>query len=318
MAPGYPPGMTTGILAGLGAGAFWGMAFVAPLMAPHFSSVDITVGRYLACALISLGLMFWAGARGQRFWPTWRQAVAALWLSVLGYTGYYLLLSLAIQTTGATLPVLVIGTIPLWMMLLGKPENLLWRKLIPGLFLTAAGMGLMMVATASGLGVVPVGASMWLGIFYAALAAASWVVFGLFNKRWLHAHPEVNSTMWANWMGVAAGLGAVPIWWWAGSPLQSMVARPGFGMYLAVCAITGIGAAWVASVLWNMASRRLSASLAGQLIVSETVFGLLYGFVWTAHWPAAMQWLACGMFVAGILASIQAHRIGESLETRIA
>ena len=300
--------MTTGILAGLGAGAFWGMAFVAPLMAPDFSSVDITVGRYLACALVSLLLMLWSGARRQRVWPTWRQAGAALWLSVLGYTGYYLLLSLAIQTTGATLPVLVIGTIPLWMMLLGKPEGLLWRKLVPGLLLTVMGMALMMRATASGLGAVDVGVDMWLGVFYAALAAASWVLFGLLNKRWLQQHPEVNSTMWANWMGVAAGLGAVPIWLWAGTPWTAMVERESFATYLIVCGITGIGAAWVASVLWNMASRRLSASLAGQLIVSETVFGLLYGFVWNAHWPASMQWLACVLFVAGILASIKAHR----------
>jgi drug/metabolite transporter (DMT)-like permease len=300
--------MAVGILAGLGAGAFWGMAFVAPLMAPNFSSVDITVGRYLACALVSLALMSWSGLRGQRIWPSWRQAGAALWLSVLGYTGYYLLLSLAIQTTGATLPVLAIGTIPLWMMLLGKPESLLWRKLIPGLILTVMGMALMMFATARGLGAVAVGAQMGLGVFYAGLAAASWVVFGLLNKRWLHRHPQVNSTMWANWTGVAAGLGALPIWLWAGSPLHSMVQRPGFGMYVAVCAVTGVGAAWIASVLWNMASRRLSASLAGQLIVSETVFGLFYGFVWNAHWPAAMQWLACVLFVAGILASIKAHR----------
>lgn len=300
--------MAAGILAGLGAGAFWGMAFVAPLMAPNFSSVDITVGRYLACALISLVLMLWSGLRGMPMMPTWRQAGAALWLSVLGYTGYYLLLSLAIQTTGATLPVLVIGTIPLWMMLLGKPQDLRWRGLIPGLLLTVMGMTLMMFATARGMGAVNVGAQMWLGMLYAGLAAASWVGFGLLNKRWLNAHPEVNSTMWANWMGVAAGLGSLPIWWWAGSSLPSMVDRPGFGMYIAVCAITGIGAAWVASVLWNMASRRLSGSLAGQLIVSETVFGLLYGFVWNAHWPAPLQWLACALFLAGILASIQAHR----------
>lgn len=308
IAPNPPPSMTTGIFAGLGAGAFWGMAFVAPLMAPNFSSVDITVGRYLACALVSLVLMAWSGLRGQLIWPTWRQAGAALWLSVLGYTGYYLLLSLAIQTTGATLPVLVIGTIPLWMMLLGKPEGLLWRRLAPGLLLTVTGMALMMYATSSGLGAVSANSQVWLGVFYASLSAASWVLFGLLNKRWLNMYPEINSTMWANWTGVAAGLGALPIWAFAGSSLDNMVQQPGFDMYLAVCIITGIGAAWVASVLWNMASRRLSASLAGQLIVSETVFGLLYGFLWNAHWPAALQWLACGLFVVGILASIKAHR----------
>lgn len=306
--PPVPAGMTTGVLAGLGANAFWGMVFVAPLMAPDFSSVDITVGRYMACAIFSVVLMAWMGLRGQRIVPTWRQAGAALGLSVLGYTGYYLLLALAIQTTGATLPVLVIGTIPLWMMLLGKPQGLLWRALLPGLVLTAAGIALMMQVTASGGSGVSGGRSMWLGVLYAGLAAASWVLFGLLNKRWLNRHPEVNSTLWANWMGVAAGLGSLPIWWWAGSPLQTMVERPGWHMYLVVCAITGVGAAWVASVLWNMASRRLSASLAGQLIVSETVFGLLYGFIWSAHWPTAVQWLACILFVAGVLASIKAHR----------
>jgi drug/metabolite transporter (DMT)-like permease len=64
----------------------------------------------------------------------------------------------------------------------------------------------------------------------------------------------------------------------------------------------------VASVLWNMASRRLSPSLAGQLIVSETVFGLFYTFAWSGQWPATLQWVACGLFLLGILASINAHR----------
>lgn len=300
--------MTTGILAGLGAGAFWGMAFVAPIMAPSFSSVDITVGRYVACALFSLLLLAWSGLRGARVFPSWREAGAALGFSVLGYTGYYLLLSLAVQTTGATLPVLVIGTIPLWMMVLGKPQTLLWRMLVPGVVLTVSGIALMMAATVQEQGAAAGVAAMWWGVWYAGWAAASWVAFGLLNARWLARHPDVNSTLWANWMGVAAGLGSLPIGWWVGSPWVAMVQRPGFGTYLVVCAVTGVGAAWVASVLWNMASRRLSPSLAGQLIVSETVFGLLYGFVWSAQWPGPLQWLACVLFVAGILASIQAHR----------
>jgi len=87
-----------------------------------------------------------------------------------------------------------------------------------------------------------------------------------------------------------------------------MMARPGFGTFVLVCVVTGIGAAWIASVLWNMASRRLSASLAGQLIVSETVFGLIYAFAWEAAWPAPLQWTACLLFVLGIVASIRAHR----------
>ena len=304
---GWPPGMVTGILAGVGAGAFWGTTFIAPLIAPGFSSIDLTVGRYLSCGLLSAVLLLWAALRGDTQRPTLAQAGAALWLSLLGYTGYYLLLVLAIQAAGAALPVLIIGTIPLWIMLLGKPKGLRWRSLVPGLLLTVAGMALMMQVTAHGQD-EGAGTDVWLGIFYAVLAMLSWTAFGLLNARWLARHPEVNSTLWANWLGVAAGAGALAIWAVAGTDFATLVARPGFGTFVVVCAVTGIGAAWVASVLWNMASRRLSASLAGQLIVSETVFGLVYSFAWDGAWPALLQWAACVLFVLGILASIKAHR----------
>lgn len=304
---GWPPGMVAGILAGLGAGAFWGSAFVAPLLTPGFSSIDLTVGRFLSCGVLSVLLLLWARVRGERQQPTWRQAGAALWLSLLGYTGYYLLLVLAIQAAGAALPVLIIGTIPLWIMLLGKPTGLRWRSLLPGLVLTVAGLVLMMRVSAHG-GGAGEGSNFWLGILYAVLAMASWTAFGLLNARWLSQHPEVNSTVWANWLGVAAGLGSLVIWAAVGSDFDTLAQRPGFDTFLIVCAITGIGSAWIASVLWNMASRRLSPSLAGQLIVSETVFGLVYTFAWSAQWPAALQWVACALFVLGILASIKAHR----------
>lgn len=303
---GWPPGMPTGIAAGLGAGAFWGTTFVAPLMAPGFSSIDLTVGRYLSCGLLALLLLVWAAMRGRLQRPTWAQAGAALWLSVLGYTGYYLLLVLAIQAAGAALPVLIIGTIPVAIMLLGKPKGLRWRALVPGLLLTVAGIALMMGQTTHGASTEGSGRVLW-GVLLAVLAMGCWTAFGLLNARWLARHPEVNSTVWANWLGVAAGAGALLIWAVAGTPLAELTARPGFGTFVLVCAITGIGAAWIASVLWNMASRRLSASLAGQLIVSETVFALVYAFAWNGDWPAPLQLLACVLFVAGILASIRAH-----------
>ncbi|MDP3924156.1 MAG: EamA family transporter, partial [Hydrogenophaga sp.] len=194
--------MVTGILAGLGAGAFWGMTFVAPLMVAGFSSVDYTVGRFVACGLFSLlllagrplAVLFRREAAGRALqlgawrWPTPRQALAALGLSVLGYTGYYLLLVLAIQDAGAALPVLIIGTIPLWVMVLGKPHALRWGALVPGVLLTALGMVLMMQATVDaashGNADAPAG-QVWRGVLYAVAAMASWTAFGLLNAAWL-------------------------------------------------------------------------------------------------------------------------------------
>ncbi len=307
----WPAGMLAGIAAGVGAGAFWGMTFVAPKLLPEFSGVDVTVGRFVACGVFSLLLVLVHTLRsGRAALPTVAQAGAALWLAALGYWGYYLLLVWGIADAGPALPVLIIGTIPLWLMLLGKPEGLRWRALLPGLLLTALGMGLMVQSTAAAdvAAAVQQAPQLWRGLAWAALAAATWTAFGLLNARWVQRHPEVNSALWANWLGVAAGLGALLLGAGWGTPWAEWLAHPAWWRFVLVCAVTGIGSAWVAAVLWNMASRRLSPSLAGQLIVSETLFGLAYAFVWTGEWPALAQWLASVLFFAGIVASIRAHR----------
>ena len=312
VATGLPPAMAAGIAAGLGTGAFWGTTFVAPLVAPGFSSVDYTAGRFVACGLFSLAWMLWQTLNmpsGQRAgqWPDLAQAAAALWLSVLGYTGYYLLLVYGIADAGAALPALIIGTLPVWMMLLGKPAHLRWAALLPGLVLTAAGMVLMVDATAEEVNASGAG-HFWRGVLLAVGAMLSWLAFGMLNARWIRRHPDVKSTAWANWLGLAAGLGGLGLWLGWGTGWVDLTGRPGFGRFVLVCAFTGIGSAWIASVMWNIASRRLSTSLAGQLVVSETVFALIYAFAWSGDWPAATQLLACVLFVAGILASIRAHR----------
>ena len=107
---------------------------------------------------------------------------------------------------------------------------------------------------------------------------------------------------------MCAGLGALLIWGALGTPLAELALQDDLGFALAVCLVTGVGSAWLASLLWTMASRRLSASLCGQLIVSETVFALVYSFAWDGQWPGLMQLLACVLFVLGILLSIKAHR----------
>ena len=38
--------MLTGVLAGLGAGALWGLIFVMPRMLGDYSGVDMTAGRF--------------------------------------------------------------------------------------------------------------------------------------------------------------------------------------------------------------------------------------------------------------------------------
>jgi drug/metabolite transporter (DMT)-like permease len=245
------------------------------------------------------------GLRSRRL-PTLRQAGAALLMSVLGFSGYYLLLVLAIRDAGTEVPSLVIGTIPIWVMLLGKPQGLRWAALLPGLALTLAGLALMMDSThEAGRGAA---VHFWRGMLFVTASLVCWTAFAILNSAWLKRHPGVNATDWANWLGVATGLGALLMWGVAGSDAAVLAARADRGAFLLLCVVAGVGSTWLATILWNIASQRLSASLCGQLIISETIFALLYSFAWDGRWPTLVQLTACVLFTLGILASIRAHR----------
>ena len=299
--------MWVGLAAGLAAGALWGLVFVVPRVIPGLSPVDLTAGRFVSYGGMA-ALVMLVGWRQHR-WPTRRQAVTALGMSLLGATGYYVLLAQAVVFSGSEVPTLIIGTIPIWVMLLGKPAHLKWAALLPGLLLTAGGLALMMQSSLSLPTRLPTGdGSFWSGVLLALVAMVSWTAFALVNAAWLKRHPEVSATEWANWIGIATGVGALLLWLFAGTEIKELAAMDNKAHVAIVCIATGIGSAWAASILWNIASQRLSVSLCGQLIISETLFGLLYSFAWDASWPAAQQWLAAVLFTLGIVASVRAHR----------
>lgn len=299
--------MLTGIAAGLAAGALWGLVFVVPRMTPGLSAVDLTAGRFISYGgMAALAMLFtWR----KHSWPSPRQAATALGMSLLGATAYYLLLAQAVVFAGTEVPTLIIGTIPVWIMLLGKPTHLKWAALVPGLLLTLGGLALMMQSSLRHTALIASGSGQfWLGVGLALMAMMSWTAFALVNAAWLKRHPEVSATEWANWIGVATGVAAVLLWLLAGSNQNELLALDNKALIATVCIVTGVGSAWLASILWNVASQRLSVSLCGQLIVSETLFALFYSFLWDRAWPATVQWWAAVLFTLGIFASIKAHR----------
>jgi drug/metabolite transporter (DMT)-like permease len=177
----------TGILAGLAAGALWGLVFVVPQLAPGFSDADLTAGRFGVYGLIGLVALLVRGPRLALTMLLSRHAAMACLLSFLGFGAYSLCLLEAIRQGGSEVSAMVVGTLPVWMMLLGRPKGLGWSRLWPGALVTCAGLMLMTWSRRAGADTLTESVSAAWGL--ACLATFCWLVYALLNSCWLRRYP---------------------------------------------------------------------------------------------------------------------------------
>ncbi len=240
---------------------------------------------------------------GRRTPLTASHATVALGLSILGFTAFYVFLACAIDTSGSTLPTLIVGMLPVSVMVCGKSRHLRWSQLLPGLAATLLGI----VLTTGRLTSAPLApvTDVTKGIQLSVAALACWTAFAVLNARWLARHPEMSAMDWAHWLGIGAAASSAFVWLFCGSSAKSLLHSPQLGTFAALALLTGIGSTWLATICWNIASRRLGPSRCGQLIVSETMFALLYGCLWTAHFPTPMQIFGSTLFMMGVLVTLR-------------
>lgn len=303
--------MLIGILAGLCAGALWGLTFVAPRAVQPYSEVDLAILRYVAFGLTSLLLM----AASPRFRPgpmTARRMGLALWLGLSGFVIYYVCIAFAVRLAGPAIPPLVIGALPLLLAIYGnwQDRNVRWRALAGPLALIAAGLAVVNVATLRAAGAAGAEADVVLGFLLAVLGLAVWFLYAVTNARAMRSADPPPALGWTSLQGLGAAAGTLPLLVLAPLMGWSRVPDLGFagdaGLRLILWAlVTGIVASWVAQYLWTIASHRLPLALSAQLIVAETLFALLFGFAFEGRWPDAAEWTGAALLIAGVFWGVQ-------------
>jgi len=328
-APSLSPALLSGAAFALAAGLMWGLVFVTPLMLPEYPALLLTVGRYLAFGLIALPLALMDRRNLRAF--TKADWLEALKLSAIGNLLYYLLLASAIQRAGGPLPTMIIGTLPVVIAVTSnlrdarRDGKLPWARLLPSLALIACGIGLVnkveidalqaagahaqasaAAAPAAGIGGDSGGpdlARYAIGALLAVGAVACWTWYPLRNADWLRAHPDRNPRTWATAQGVAtlplAAVGYALAWGLL--PAQyALPFGPRPGLFIALMASVGLFASWLGTLCWNEASQRLPTTLAGQLIVFETLSALSYAFLLRGTWPAPLTLAGVALLIAGV------------------
>jgi drug/metabolite transporter (DMT)-like permease len=308
--------MLAGTLYALAAGLMWGIIFVGPLMLPDYPAALQAAGRSLAFGLLALPLAWLdrVALRGLSR-ADWLEALK---LSAVGNLLYYLFVASAIQRAGAPLPTMIIGTLPVAIALASNRRDaardgaFAWSRLVPSLALILLGLA---CVNRDELRAQPLfdARRYASGALLAAGAVACWTWYPLRNADWLRAHPSRNPRAWATAQGLAtlplalAGYGATWAWLRASGSEFPMPFGPRALQFVAIMATIGLFASWLGTLCWNQASRRLPTTLAGQLIVFETLAGLAYAFAWRGQMPPPATLFGVACLVAGVVFALRAR-----------
>jgi drug/metabolite transporter (DMT)-like permease len=298
-------------LAGIFAGALWGLTFVAPLVAAPYSTFDLTVGRYLAYGLVSLAILAPGKFRALRS-LTRRDWVLLGSLGFAGNVGYYLAVSAAVPRAGTAVVALIIGCVPVVMSVLGNRGE--WHiplhKLAPSLLLIAA--GLLTVNGAAFAQAKTIGAlgDFATGVALTIAALAVWTWYGLTNAHALAARKAISPVTWTALTGIGTLVALIPVLvfgYFAGwSRLPSLgLAGPAALRLMAWSLGLALLCSWTATWAWSIAARRLPVSLAGQLIVSETAFALIYGAAYQGKLPGWAEVFGGLLLLAGVVVALR-------------
>lgn len=307
----------TGACFALAAGLMWGLVFVLPLWWPEVPAAQLAFGRYLAFGLIALPLA-WLDRRrlAGLTRADWREALR---LSLVGNVLYYLLLASAIQRAGAPLPTVIIGTLPVVIALVSNRRNAArdglfpWHRLALPLALIAVGIALVNEAELRALAQDPA-ADLGRYVSGAALAVgamACWTWYPLRNADWLRAHPDRSPRTWATAQGLAtllpALLGTLALFAWgrSGGGTASPALGPDPWALVGSLLVVAVLSSWLATVCWNEASQRLPSTLAGQLIVFETLAALAYAYLLRGTWPDVLTLGGIALLVTGVVVALR-------------
>ncbi|MFZ5934236.1 DMT family transporter [Pseudomonas sp. HS6-2] len=301
--------MKRGVMYAGGAGALWGMVLMVPELLPEFNPMLLSSVRYAMVGLISLLLAVPMARQLRQL--TLADGWMLLRLAVVGNLLYFICLVAAIQRLGVAPASLIVGVLPLTITLYGRNDSgaVPIRRLIGPLALIIAGMlciNLQTFAFAPG----NIGDKL-MGLLYALAALACWTWYAVQNSRYLKQSGHFDSHQWSVLIGVLTGLSSLlmvaALAMWQPQELQVEAPMARWWLFWAACLGCAVLGSWLATALWNAASKRLPLTLSGQLIVFETLFALLYAFLWRQAGPSLLEAAAIMLVVGGVLWSMRQH-----------
>ncbi len=299
---------TKGITAGLLAGVLWGMLFVIPLLLNKFTPLQITFGRFFFFGLI--GLLNFSGIKKLLKKFSVREWFKIILLSATGFWLYTLVLFSGIQQTNGIVSSLILGVLPFTLILFGRPK---WNAyLLGGLCLILMGIfALLVLPLLFTIDINVLFDVKITGILLLIIALIMWTWFGINNAYFMTKHQEINSMDYSSLMGVISFIFMLPAFIYLNG-FSDLLHHVDFGKFIIWSVVLGLGTSWLASIFWTYSAKNSPAPIVGALIISETIFGLVYSFIFEQRYPYFNEAIAIFFLIAGVFTVIYSQRSSGS------
>jgi len=305
-----PVNLLKGTLFALLACMIWGSIFIVPLYMESFTPIEIALGRYLTYGGLSSLLLLKSFLQGRCRYPL------SIWARALRYSlvcsiGYYTFVILALRYSTPAICTLILGVCPIAIAFYGnwREKECSYKSLVMPSVLIVIGL---IAINVPYILETPSPSTYFIGLACALWALIAWSWYVVANSAFLKKNPQVDSGDWSTLIGVGTMFWVLIL---SGVALLFFEEQLDFSKYfeagpelynfLIGCAVLGIFCSWVGGFLWNRASFYLPVSLAGQLTILETLFGISYVYIFEQRLPPKMEFLGIAFLLSAIIYGIR-------------
>ncbi len=285
----------------------WGLAFVIPKYLADIDPTMVALGRYFIYGILSAGILL-AVARTVSFAQIpWIRAFA---YAFIGHVGYYIILVWAISLGGVLVVAPIMATLPVSVAVVGNVLNkeLSFRRLLFPLLFILVGITFLRIYQNSELSVDGAQArNMIFGALLAFGALSMWTMYAVLNASYLK-RSQISSVVWAQAMGFCCLLQvgtAISLWFvlheqpallfqWTDS--NELIVK-----FLTGILVLGVVVSWFSTQVWNKVSRRLPITVAGQLLVVQSLAAIAYDSWLDRQVPHVVELIYVALVVVGVV-----------------
>lgn len=311
--------MLKGILLVLSACFFWGFIFVIPGLMTGYNSLEIALGRYFFFGIASCFFILFKGLHKWGTFPlsVWKKAfLYALVVNVI----YYFSLVTGLFYSGASVIVLLVGISPITLTFYGNWHHKVCsnRVLILPSVLIACGLICVNFSAFSS----PETETSWkygFGLLCGLFSLIIWNWYVIANAEFLKKNPHVSPSDWSTMIGVGTFAWVILICatLMLIIPMHDRFKYPewdsNISSFILGGLILGLVCSWLGSYLWNCGSQALPISLAGQLTIFETIFGLIFVYLVEQRFPSSIELTGILTILGGVKLSMT--RFNRSIST---